>query len=301
MERFDRLLEEQQKAIVKTDKEIERLRVCIDEYKQLKTRLVNISECFSKDAIVPFSPRALVSARLIHTNEVLIYLGGSGDHFCEASTFQAISIIEKRIKRISLEIKQLEDQRKLLTDREAYTQKLVRGEQPHSVSDYMRNGDEFEIREQFDPEKEKEWQAMHKVRVNEERARERVAAETCPFPFRKVRFQDELPDSESSSDSSYLPDITVLNSSFPPRPVNPHITDWFRASPADVVAFVQNNRIITHQPPKEEVTNNPMTEAGTPTTKPFSRVIEHKTSSSNTVNSEPDRPISRFRLRRIKK
>ncbi|CDS40949.1 unconventional prefoldin rpb5 interactor [Echinococcus multilocularis] len=317
MEQFDRLLEEQQKAIEQTDDKIRKLGAYTNEYMQLKTRLEDLSKCFSKRVIIPFSPRALVSARLIHTNEVLVYLGGNAGHFCEASTFQSLSIIDRRIGRIQQEILELQEQKRLLTDRVSYTQRLVKGEQPQSVSIEGDGGGEFEIREEFDPAREKEWQAKHKKRIQVERMRERTSIHTSPPSLPEIMAQDELPSDDTSPVSS---DIAIYSSSNAALPVDPDIKDWHRASPADVVAFVQREcrgaettnipkpdrpyRLLTKgqshdkssaevklasQPPKYSI-------------EPFSRIVERGRASTGDADPAAvnDGPVSRFRARRNK-
>ncbi|VDL61692.1 unnamed protein product [Hymenolepis diminuta] len=240
MERFDRLLEEQQKAISQTDEKVASLRKFITEYEELRGRLEEMSKCFSKDALIPFSPKALIPGRLVHTNEVLVYLGGHSEHFCEVSTHQALKIIDMRIERIQEAIKKLEEQRKLLTDREGFTQRLAKREEPHSVLGGENGEGDFEIREEYDPEKEKEWLEKHKRSVQKQLAREREEAEKTKISLHRVRFNEGEEEAESdSSDVSYLPDIEIHHSDNPSRPVDPTFTDLGKASPADFVAYVK--------------------------------------------------------------
>ncbi|VDK34831.1 unnamed protein product [Taenia asiatica] len=309
------MLEEQLKAIRQTDDKIRKLEAYIDEYTRLESRLEDVSKCFSKKVIIPFSPRALVPARLIHTNEVLVYMGGSAEHFCEVSTFQSISIINKRIGGIQQEIQQLREQKRLLTDRASYTRRLVKGEQPHSVSGEGDGGVEFEIREEFDPEREKEWQARHKERVQAERMPKRTDTHATLSSSLKVRTQDETP---SDSTPPVSPDITIYGSSNPALPVDSNIRDWHRASPADVVAFVQRecrkaesiSVLKSTQPHRSLVKNDSHGKSGTelrPATQPskcliepFSQITERGLASSETVDHtrSHDGPISRFRAQR---
>ncbi|KAM7540272.1 hypothetical protein Aperf_G00000037886 [Anoplocephala perfoliata] len=284
MERFDRLLEEQQKAITQTDESIFKLRKFITEYEQLKDRLSEISKCFSKKALIPFSPKALVPARFVHTNEVLIYLGGHYGHFCEVSTHQSLFIIDKRIERIQQNIKSLEDQRKLLADREGFTQKLVSGEQPQSLSTDIGDDKGLEIREEFDPEKEEEWLAKHKENVRRERAQERMTPEST---LRRVHFQDELSEESDSSDSSFIPDIVFRHSDNQSTHPSPNFTDWSNASPADVVAYIQRKNSS-----KEHIGILKKSKSGNPHPLSSNRVIDHAPSSSTVRNPLNDVPRS---------
>ncbi|VDD76546.1 unnamed protein product [Mesocestoides corti] len=326
MERFDRLLVEQQQAIQQTTSRVQQLRKYTADYMQLKLKLETASKCLSKKALIPFSPRALVPARLIHTNEVLIYLGGNAEHFCEASTFQTLSIIDKRVERIQGEIKRLEEQHRLLADREAFTRRLVKGEQPHSVFDNNIDGEgekEFEIREEYDPEKEKVWQANHKRRVNDEREQRRAAAQITSICSRTEKSQVGTP----LKDSYYLPDIVILHSDNPALPVNANITDWRSASPADVVAYTKKEHAKSRPP--AHLKSGANCEEKTPSTQtgdsvlscgdiarettsslssysrvaPFSDVTEHEPISSEKPKHEEktDGLVSKFRLRRDQK
>ncbi|KAM3184837.1 hypothetical protein ACTXT7_007560 [Hymenolepis weldensis] len=300
MERFDRLLEEQQKAISQTDEKINSLRKFITEYEELRGRLEEMSKCFSKDALIPFSPKALIPGRLVHTNEVLVYLGGHSEHFCEVSTHQALKIIDMRIERIQEAIKKLEEQRKLLTDREGFTQRLAKVEEPHSVLGGENGEGDFEIREEYDPEKEKEWLEKHKRSVQKQLAREREEVEEAKISLRRVRFNDGEEKAESdSSDVSYLPDIEIHHSDNPSRPINPIFTDLGKASPADVVAYVKkkNKKTKGILKNKEEVTlveSKPVhikpsdhcvkdiPRGSAPFNNPFTQVVERNVSTVST-------------------
>lgn len=309
MERFDRLLEEQQKALSQTDNRIEILKLHMEEYARLKARLEDTSKLFSKCVILPFSPRAFVTGRLVHTNEVLIYLGGSENHFCETSTANALSIIDKRIAHIERETGQLEEQRRLLTDRKAYTQKLVSSARLSDVSDDKFSNSELEIREEFDPDKEMKWRVRHRMHVIEEKARERAARSSHSSPFGNLTFFNG-PLEESKS----LPDIIVRNSDVCARRAISQITSWHTASPADVVLFIQENReaktpnslnpTTVCQPALKTASPEPdadicSTKNRPSKTDPFHPVLGHKT-IVETVNYEPNKRISLFRLKRAK-
>ncbi|VDN98592.1 unnamed protein product [Rodentolepis nana] len=332
MERFDRLLVEQRKAITQTDEKIDRLLKFVTEYEDLRGRLEGMSKCFSKEALIPLSPKALIPGHFVHTNEVLVYLGGHSEHFCEVSTYQAFKIIDKRLGRIQESIKKLKEQRKLLTDREGFTQRLVKGEEPQSVLGAEENGEgEFEIREDYDLEKDKEWLRKHKKSVQKELARERKESR---ISFCRVRFNDDEEEAENdSSDASCLPDIEIHYSHNPSRPLNPTISDLSKASPADVVAFVKRKNLETKGilKNKEEVSpiepkpvhiepfgdnEKGIPQASAPFNNPFAQVIERNVSTVSTSSSaefpsngtpntpvpkSSNHPISRFRLQHMSK
>ncbi len=313
MERFDRLLAEQQQAIEQTDKKINQLQKFSDDYASLKPKLDSLSKCFTKQTIIPFSPRALVPAQLIHTNEVLVHLGGSAEHFCEVSTFQALSFIDKRIDRLEADIAKLREQRKLLTDRETFTRRLHDGEAPCHINDSVADEKEFEIREEFDPTAEEEWLASHKKRVQVERRKEREAAAAATLPDMRstdekvVRFACDGEESDSgSSTSSYLPDICFINSSLQPRPVSADISNWSKASPADVVAYIEkhHSRSILKNATCMPASTGPTTAADdAPVVRnvrasPFCDVVEHSEPESGKQprhSETKSQNVSRFR------
>nr|CDS33840.1 unconventional prefoldin rpb5 interactor [Hymenolepis microstoma] len=325
MERFDRLLEEQQKAIIQTDEKIDSLLKFATEYEDLRGRLEEMSKWFTKEALIPFSPKALIPGRFVHTNEVLVYLGGQFEHFCEVSTYQAFKIIDKRLGRIQESIKKLKEQRKLLTDREGFTQKLAKGEEPHSVLGAEENGEgEFEIREEYDPVKEKEWLMKHKKYVQKELARDREEAKKS---LCRVRFNDGEEETENdSSDTSCFPDIEIHYSHNQSRPLNPTFSDLSKASPADIVAFVKRKNLKTKGilknkeearliEPKivhiEPFGEKDILQGSAPFNNPFAQVVERSVSAVSTSSStnapnmpapkSSNHPISRFRLQHMSK
>lgn len=305
MEKFDRLLEEQRKSISQTMEKIRKLESFELEYKQLKKRLNEASQSFSKSVIVPFSPKALVPARLIHTNEVLVYLGGCAEHFCEVSTCQAVSIISNRISRIQSEVKRLRDQRQLLLDREKYTAKLVKGGEPHTLDEESDEDRVMEIHEEYDEEKDKSWQEKHRKHLRSELAKERATREAIvlsPLP-------DDKDSEESASSSPYYPDIIVNHSRNPALPVNPDFRDWHSASPADVAAYIQkHHRKGILKPPKTtsqvENAEPPPVPLTAPMTiqSPFSQVVERSPSDSAGIvyNVSDHKPVSRFRANKMR-
>ncbi|VDL94430.1 unnamed protein product [Schistocephalus solidus] len=307
MERFDRLLQEQQVAIQQTDAKIEKLSNFCQDYTRLMPRLEELSKHFTKRAIIPFSLRAFVPAQLIHTNELLVHLGGSAEHFCEMSTHQALSLLASRIKRVEADISKLKDQRKLLTDRETLTSKLARGSNPSSLNTDSQEAGECEIREEYDPVQEEEWLKQHKRRA----VAERKKGQDTPRQQR-VRFKESpsSPDEDadsSGSECSTLPKISFQHSNQLPVTVNSDITDWSQASPADVVCHFQNlQRKLVETSLIADKVNEPTHIAEVtqrkPRLSPFGDVIEHEAPETEHIsplitptNTVPDKPVSRFR------
>ncbi|VDN15349.1 unnamed protein product [Dibothriocephalus latus] len=209
MERFDRLLQEQQVAIQQTDEKIEKLSNFCQDYKRLMPRLEELSKHFTKRAIIPFSPKAFVPAQLIHTNEVLVHLGGSAEHFCEMSTHQALSLLASRIKRVEADISKLKEQRKLLTDRETLTSKLARGSNPSSLNTDAQETNEFEIREEYDPAQEEEWLKQHRQRAAVERKKEQDRPRQQRVRFKESPSPSSDGDTESSGSESCLRAVSI--------------------------------------------------------------------------------------------
>lgn len=227
---FGRLLTEQKSAMQLTDTQISKLAAFSKEYSLLKPKLEDLARCFTRQTLIPFSPRALVPATLIHTNEVLVHLGGDQQQFAEMSTFQALRFLDRRVLRIEKDIEQLRSQKKLLSDREAFTNWLnIPGQVPGE-------NNEFEIREEYDIEQEKEWLQRHKNNVLTEKLQNRKTKKKTP----NVQFAG---DSDSSS-SYEEPKIVFEHSCYPLVTVVEDIVDWCKASPADVSAMVKKQSKI---------------------------------------------------------
>ncbi|VEL41927.1 unnamed protein product [Protopolystoma xenopodis] len=185
-EDFSRLLQEQKIAIEQTDENIRKFQKFKQEYNELKTKLNDVSKCFTKPYYAPFTKRAIVKSYLVHTNEVLVFLGGHGNNFAEVSTFEASHIIDMRINRLNSHLEQLKSQLALLKDRERVTLEISRGLTPTFNPEHKSNPDEVEIHEKYDSEAEIYWEAKHKEQKHRER---------------EIKARIGTPDISSDSDS----------------------------------------------------------------------------------------------------
>lgn len=286
---FKRLLSEQHRAIDQTNEQISTISKFIKEYKAVKSRLADSLLHFRRPAIIGFSKKALVPGELVHTNEVLVYLGGHGNYFAEMSAHEAQSLLDSRIERLQNDIAKLKQQRKLLEDRCNFTEKIV-DESVESASGEQ----EVKIHEEFDEEAEIIWQKKHRESIIRERTNKAVTLKTPHH----VTFAEEAIDetsSTSSSGSENLPlsTITFSHTCASSRAVKLDMSDWHVASPADVVCHIEAATKI------EKVDSNPIPSFPLD---PFGNIFERKEAPKQFVPLPADpasqRPISRFKSRR---
>ncbi|KAA0197956.1 Unconventional prefoldin RPB5 interactor [Fasciolopsis buskii] len=207
-----RLLQEQDAGIKKTEDEIAALIAYKADYEVLMTKLENFPKAVSRPAILPFGRKALVPGRLIHTNELLVHLGGSDELFVELSVYETIELIKRRVERLDASIEKLKDQRRLIQDRVQYTSQFAH-QAPHVVTQPPKTENEIntvnaceevEIRESYDSDTERQWKSKHLTA----RKKERDALNAMPDPVlkRRVRFarsakKDALRGVEAQSES----------------------------------------------------------------------------------------------------
>merc|ERR1712227_284157 len=158
-EKFDRLYEEQLKAIEETKEKVSKFTKFKDDYVALQSRLESLPDCVSYDVMVPFGKLAFMPGKLVHTNEILCLLGDNW--FADRSAKQACGIIDRRIQQIDKTIEDLNKQYGLLEPRAELTQEIqeIAAEQ-HGV---------VEIKEEYDADKEEVWKQQHKIRVRQSR------------------------------------------------------------------------------------------------------------------------------------
>ena len=83
------------------------------EYESLRSRLSTISDQTRYPAAtIPLGPHALVRGELIHTNEILVFLGDN--YFVERTAKQAEAIASRRIAKAQQNISELNEERNLL-------------------------------------------------------------------------------------------------------------------------------------------------------------------------------------------
>lgn len=68
-----------------------------EDHERVKTTLSSLPDKLSHEVVVPFGSKALIKAKLVHTNEVLTCIGSSW--FVKQSAKQGIEMCERRIAR----------------------------------------------------------------------------------------------------------------------------------------------------------------------------------------------------------
>ncbi|XP_073845795.1 unconventional prefoldin RPB5 interactor [Musca autumnalis] len=159
--REDALIEAMQKNAEETD----RWKTYLKENETAKENLGMFQKSYTVEVMVPVGKKALMPGRLIHTNEVLV--GHYQGYFSKCSAHTAAQICDLRIKTANEHLKKLE------TELEMWQNKL---EKPYAEG-VVPSGEEREIIEDFDEEKEKLWKEQHKIRVREAKQQEKLERE----------------------------------------------------------------------------------------------------------------------------
>ncbi|XP_034237839.1 unconventional prefoldin RPB5 interactor-like protein [Thrips palmi] len=126
-----------------------------EDHEQVKTTLSALPDKLSHEVVVPFGSKALMKAKLVHTNEVLTCIGSSW--FVKQSAKQGIAMCERRIVQSEDMLKKLENERTLLTNRQTV---------PKVEEAFPSDGTE-EIVEEYNEEMEAEWRRRHREREAE--------------------------------------------------------------------------------------------------------------------------------------
>lgn len=111
------------------------------------------------DVLVPLGSHALMPGYLYHTNEVLI--GKPSGIFIEATTSQALDIVNRRINVANQRLKDLEVESGFFSSKLDYSR------------DVFSHEDQKEIIEEYDEEAEKQWRVEHRLKVREAKVKER--------------------------------------------------------------------------------------------------------------------------------
>lgn len=114
------------------------------------------------DVMVPLGSHALMPGYLYHTNELLI--GKPSGIFIEATTSQAMDIVNRRIRVANQRLKDLEVESEFLNNKLEYSQR----------KDVFSHEDQKEIIEEYDEEAEKHWRVAHRQKVREAKLKERA-------------------------------------------------------------------------------------------------------------------------------
>lgn len=147
---LNKLLDQQQKGLTACFQQIEQWEKFKSDYENLKNRLETLSDKISYDVMVPFGPLAFMPGKLIHTNEITVLLGDNW--FVDRSSKQATEIVKRRIKQCDSMLDTLEKQK-------------IQFEKWIEYTEQTQAEDLVEIREEYDPEKEKNWKEQHRKNV----------------------------------------------------------------------------------------------------------------------------------------
>ncbi|XP_003702501.1 unconventional prefoldin RPB5 interactor [Megachile rotundata] len=127
-------------------------------YKTGHEKVAEALQTFQKDlyvnCMVPIGKRALMKGRLIHTNEVLAFLGDG--YFAKYSAAGAIALCQRRIQNAEEMLK------KLSTERDLYETRMMVTE-----NDFFEDCAGTEIVEHWNEEQIDEWRKKHREREKE--------------------------------------------------------------------------------------------------------------------------------------
>jgi hypothetical protein len=150
------------------------------------------------------APLAFMPARIRHTNEILVHLGG--DWFVEQSACHASVILERRTQKLQELHRQTQEERKRT---EEWLDKVRQVQQDQS--EYV------EIVEPFDAQNEAKWRQEHREKVRkakqqEAEARKRVHFDLSNLPEEDERGETDGLDSDLEEEERQLQDeIESLN------------------------------------------------------------------------------------------
>eukprot|EP00698_Gefionella_okellyi_P011305 TRINITY_DN2976_c0_g2_i1.p1 TRINITY_DN2976_c0_g2~~TRINITY_DN2976_c0_g2_i1.p1 ORF type:complete len:419 (-),score=82.57 TRINITY_DN2976_c0_g2_i1:679-1866(-) len=95
------------------------------DYENLKARLASLPDKVSYPYRVPIGPLAFMPGKLIHTNEVMVFLGA--DYFVECSTKHACGIIDRRLALIQSSLQEAAAQKASLEQRMGPAGQVIAG------------------------------------------------------------------------------------------------------------------------------------------------------------------------------
>jgi len=129
-------------------------------YKTLEDKLSTLPDKISHDVMVPFTTKAFMPGKLIHTNEIQVLLGEN--YFLECSAKHAKEICKRRIKKCDQIMKELEEELSLVEGWKTQTNQLKKDQEECE-----------EIVEHFTEEQLNDWREKHKESVQREKQKEK--------------------------------------------------------------------------------------------------------------------------------
>ncbi|KAF5404405.1 Prefoldin subunit [Paragonimus heterotremus] len=288
---LSRLRREQETGINKTEADIEMLLSYKSDYESLMSKLKDLAGSFSRSAYIPFGHKAFVAGKLVHTNEILVHLGGTDNLFAELSTQEALQLIERRVARLDATVKKLKQQKSLIEDRLKFTKDFSKVGRVSSCGDVAPDENEIEITERCDSDEERAWRNRHKEAKKREKGK-LVKSSPLDVTNRHVTFAEscELRPSDSDSSCDFLPspnDVIYFKHSDVPSPLpRSEITDLSGLTVTEAVDLFEKHGGIFLPPAVQ----------------PFGHVLERSQGDNYMATSTSDVPtrISRFRSDRIR-
>ncbi|KAJ1524574.1 hypothetical protein ONE63_011060 [Megalurothrips usitatus] len=165
-----------------------------DDHEHVKCALETLPNKLSHEVVIPFGSKALMKAKLVHTNEILTCIGGS--YFVKQTAKQGVAMCERRIKQSEEMLSKLETERTLLSNRQTVPK----------LEEAFPNDDTKEIIEEYNEEAEAEWRRQHREREAEYRRKlselRKVQVEKPPLQTEEDIFRrlDELELEEELND-----------------------------------------------------------------------------------------------------
>jgi len=132
-----------------------------DAYCSLQKKLLTLSNCMTHKVMVPFTSKAFMPGKLVHTNEILVLLGDNW--FIETSSKRAADIASRRIEQCDKMLQKIEDE-----------VKLIEGWQNRTDAFGKESDECVDIREEYEEEKEKQWKNRHKENVKKEKVSDNI-------------------------------------------------------------------------------------------------------------------------------
>lgn len=97
-----RLSDQQEKILLKSETTLEKLKKYKSEYEKLSQQLETLPHKLEYQMMIPFSRKAFIPGKLVHTNEILVLLGENW--FVECSAKYASEIAKRRIVQVEKQI-----------------------------------------------------------------------------------------------------------------------------------------------------------------------------------------------------
>eukprot|EP00088_Acartia_fossae_P027391 TRINITY_DN2814_c0_g1_i11.p1 TRINITY_DN2814_c0_g1~~TRINITY_DN2814_c0_g1_i11.p1 ORF type:complete len:406 (-),score=121.92 TRINITY_DN2814_c0_g1_i11:26-1243(-) len=132
-------------------------------YVKLDERLTSLPDRISHDVMVPFTTKAFMPGKLVHTNEIQVLLGEN--YFLECSAKHAKEICGRRLKQCDQMIEELEKELSLVEGWKSQTNQLKQDQEECQ-----------DITEHFSEQQLDEWRKKHAESVQRQRKKEKESS-----------------------------------------------------------------------------------------------------------------------------